>query len=186
VEYKLTRIGNGKIELLLEEKLPHSPEKVWHAFTKQDLMQQWFPCDVEGDWAMGEPLQFSFPEGQHEGLTDEEMRGEVLIADEPLRLEFTWGKYKYLCQLSELIDESEVECADGIGCQLQFTESFADSSEAARNAAGWEMCFENLDAVLNGTAVATFAMEVWQPKFEKYVQEFEPELGKQQGAPENH
>lgn len=174
MECNFTRIGNH-IDLVLEKTFNHSPEKVWRVLTERALLRQWFPCEVEGKWSVGETLQFTFPEGQHEGLTEAELRGEVLVVDPPRRLEFTWGKYKYTCELT----------AEGEGCRLRFIESFADPSEGARSAAGWEMCFENFDAILQGVEVTLFAFKIWQTKFAKYVARFEPELGKQQGAPEN-
>ena len=167
-----TRIGN-QIELVIEKRFSHPPAKVWRVLTERELLRQWFPCDVAGEWKVGERLQFIFPDGQHEGLSEEELRGEVLVVDAPNQLEFTWGKYKYRCELS----------ADGDGCRLRFVESFGDPSEGARSAAGWEMCFQNFDAILQNTDVASFVWEVWQAKFDKYVKKFEPELGTQQGAP---
>ncbi len=172
MECNFTRIG-VRIELVLEKKFAQPPENVWRVLTERELLRQWFPCDVVGQWRVGESLQFIFPEGQHEGLSEAELGGEVLVVDPPHRLEFTWGKYRYRCELS----------AEGDGCRLRFTESFADPSEGARSASGWEMCFENLDAILQGVEVALFVIEVWQAKFEKYVKKFEPDLGTQQGPP---
>ena len=67
--------------------------------------------------------------------------------------------------------------------EAHFSDSFTDSSEGARNAAGWEMCLENLELVLQGVEAAVFVFEVWQGKFEKYVKKYEPEMGPQQGPP---
>ncbi len=173
MECNFTRIGD-QIELVLEKKFDHPPEKVWRVLTERELIRQWFPCDIVGTWQVGETLQFIFPEGQHEGLSEEELRGEVLAVDPPHRLEFTWGKYKYRCELS----------ADGDGCRLRFTERLPHPSEGARSAAGWEMCFENFEAILQGVKVAAFVFKVWQAKFDKYVKKFEPELGPQQGPPD--
>ena len=175
MECNYTRIGE-QIELVLEKKLAHPPEKVWRVLTERELLRQWFPCDVVGQWRVGESLRFIFPEGQHEGLSEAELRGEVLVVDPPHQLEFTWGKYRYRCELS----------AEGNGCRLRFSESFADPSEGARSAAGWEMCFENFDAILQGADVVVFVLKVWQVKFEKYVKKFEPELGTQQGSPSSN
>ena len=54
-------------------------------------LRQWFPCDVEGEWSVGSELQFTFLHGEGEGLSDEELRGEVLTVDPPHLLEFRWS-----------------------------------------------------------------------------------------------
>ena len=171
---KLERSGD-RYELIFERQIAHPPEKVWRVLTERNLIVQWFPCDIVGEWKVGETLQFVFQPGQHEGLTEEELRGEVLTVEPCQLLEFTWGKYHYRCELA----------ADGDGCRFRFTESQSDPSEGARSAAGWEMCFENLELILQGAEVVAFVWETWQSKFESYVKTFEPEFGSQQGAPDD-
>ena len=75
---------------------------------------------------------------------------------------------------------------DGDGCRFRLSESFDDPSWGARNAAGWEMCLENLDLVLEGVAALKFAADVWQTKFRRYVQKFEPAFGPQQDPSDDH
>jgi hypothetical protein len=74
--------------------------------------------------------------------------------------------------------------AEGSGCRLIFTHTFDDPSCGARNAVGWEMCFENLDLVLKAAAIVEFSAEVWETKFKLYVERYEPQVGPQQGMPE--
>ena len=162
--------------LLFERPLRHTPEKVWRVLTERQLMRQWFPCDVEGDWKVGEELRFTFLHGEGKGLSDEELRGEVLTVDPPHHLEFRWGNHLYDCKLT----------AEGDGCRLVFSDSFEDASQGARNAAGWELCLQNLDLLLEGAALTKFVMEVWRKRFERYAKKFEPQAGHQQGLPENY
>lgn len=172
-----TLISVGKrYELRLERRLAHPPEKVWRVLTEKDLLSQWFPAEVIGIWAVGEPLEFVFPPGVGDGLPEEELRGEVLTVDPPRKLEFRWGTHVLRCELEPA----------GDGTLLRFAENFSDPSWGARNAAGWEVCFENLDLVLQGAEVALFVYEVWKKKFDDYVGRFEPEMGPQQGPPEGH
>lgn len=165
-----------RYSLSFERKLRHSPEKVWRVLTERELLSQWFPCDVEGEWKEGAKLQFTFLHGEGEGLSDDELRGEVLRVDPPSRLEFRWGEHFYRCELK----------ADGSGCRLVFTDSFDDPSLGARNAAGWEICLENLDLVLEGAAAAKFMIDLWQRKFEHYAKKFRKQAGPQEGLPENY
>ena len=160
----------------LERRLAHPPEKVWRVLTDRELLRQWFPCDVEGEWEVGAKLQFTFLHGEGDGLPEEELRGEVLSVDPPRHLKFRWGSSLIYC---ELIAQEE-------GCRLLFSETLGDSSMGARNAAGWEMCLDNMDRLLQGAGPASFAPDVWQEKFQRYVEKFEPEVGPQQGMPEDY
>ena len=174
-EASLNKDGK-RYTLLLQRRLPHSVEKVWRVLTERELLRQWFPCDVEGDWVVGAPLRFTFLHGEGDGLSEEELSGEVLAVDPPRYLEFTWGEHLYRCRLTNEAD----------GCTLAFSDSFDDPSMGARNAAGWELCLQNLDLLLEGAAVAKFAVDAWQEKFERYVKKFEKQAGPQQGMPEDY
>jgi uncharacterized protein YndB with AHSA1/START domain len=162
--------------LLVERRLAHPPEKVWRVLTERALFKQWFPADVEGEWKVGAKLRFVFLHGEGEGLSEEDLSGEVLAVDPPRLLEFRWGTHALKYDLEP----------DGDGCRFRLSESFEDPSWGARNAAGWEMCLDSLDLVLEGAAVLAFAADVWRSKFERYREKFEATVGPQQGPPEDH
>lgn len=168
----LTKTGS-RYALAIERHLAHPQEKVWRALTERDLLSQWFPADITGGWDEGAALEFVFLHGEGEGLPEEELRGEVLVADPPRLLEFRWGGGVIRCEL----------VADGDGCRLLFSETLADPSMGARNAAGWELCLENLELLLEGASVAKFVWDVWRTKFQHYVKKFRPEHGPQQEPP---
>ena len=150
--------------LMVERQLGQPREKVWRVVTERDLLKE------------GAQLKFNFLHGEGDGLPEEELRGEVLVNDEPRLLEFRWGEHylKY-----ELVP-------DGDGCLFRLSESFEDPSWGARNAAGWEMCLESLQLVVEGAAVAKFAADVWTTKFKRYVKMFEPEFGHQDDPSKEH
>ncbi|MEQ9568592.1 MAG: SRPBCC family protein [Longimicrobiales bacterium] len=162
--------------LMVERRLTHSPEKVWRAVTERDALRRWFPSDVEGAWEVGASLKFAFLHGDHDGLTEDDMRGEVIAVDEPRLLEFRWGAHYLKYELEP----------DGDGCLFRLSESFADPSWGARNAAGWEMCLDNLGLVLDGAAALEFVADVWTAKFKRYVAAFEPEFGPQHDPTGEH
>ena len=162
--------------LLVERRLAHPPEKVWRVLIERELLKQWFPCDVEGEWRVGAELRFVFLHGEGEGLSEEELRGEVLAVDPPRLLEFRWGAHLLKYELTP----------DGSGCGFYLSESFEDPSWGARNAAGWEMCLENLDLLLEGGALVKFAADVWRAKFKLYVEKFTATFGPQQDPAEDH
>lgn len=171
----LERDGSRYV-LRVERRLGEPPEKVWRALTNRELLKRWFPCDVEGEWTVGAPLRFEFPKGEHGDLSEEDLRGEVLAVEEPRLLEFRWGKdvLKYGLE------------PDGDGCRFRLSHTFDNPAWGARNAAGWEMCVENLDLILEGVGLVKFAAKVWRAKFRRYVTRFEPAHGAQVGPPENH
>ena len=162
--------------LVVERRLAFPPAKVWRVLTERNLMQQWFPGDVEGEWRVGAPLQFTFLHGEGEGLSEDEMRGEVLAVEPERLLEFRWGKGVIRCEITP----------DGDGSKLVLSETLDDPSMAARSSAGWELCLETMSLVLDGATVAEFAWELWKPKFERYVEKFQARFGPQQGPPDDH
>jgi uncharacterized protein YndB with AHSA1/START domain len=161
--------------LLVERRLAHPATKVWRAVTELDQLASWFPARVEGEWVVGSPLQFTMVIGDGGGLPEEALRGQVLAVEEPRLLEFRWGDHAM---------RFEIE-AEGDGCLFRLSERFEDPSWAARNAAGWEMCIENLDLILEGASALKFMAEVWRTKFRHYVGKFEPEFGLQ-SDPSDH
>jgi len=170
----LTKAG-PLLRLNLERHLAYAPEKVWRVLTERELLKQWFPCNIEGDWKVGAALRFEFLHGEGEGLSEDQLRGEVLAVELHRLLEFRWGNGVIRCEL----------IPDGDGCRLLFSETLDDASWGARNAAGWEMCLDNLELLIEGGTLAKFAWDAWRAKFERYKKKFEPEHGPQDEPPES-
>ncbi len=162
--------------LTVERRLAHPIEKVWRVVTEDRLLNQWFPCDVVGDWIVGAELRFNFRNGEEQGLPEEYLYGKVLAVDEPRLLEYTWGSHVMKYELAP----------DGDGCVLRLSESFDDASWGARNAAGWEMCLDTLQLVLDGAELVKFAADVWKTKFKHYARQFEPHFGHQHDPSDEH
>lgn len=173
MDASLTKSGD-RYTLALERRLNHSPAKVWRALTEPELLHQWFPAHVIGEWTVGAQLRFEFQHGEGDGLSEEEMRGEVLAVEPERLLEFSWGPSILRC---ELIPE-------GDGCRLLFSDELEDVSTSARSAAGWEWCLQNLETILRGAVSVEFVMDQWRERFEHYVAAFEPQFGHQLDAPE--
>ncbi len=149
---------------------------MWRVLTERELLKKWFPSDVVGEWKAGAKLQFVFEGGEGEGPKEEDLRGEVLTVEPGRLLEFTWGKSLLRYEL----------IAEGGGCRLVFSESFEAGSIAARNAAGWELCLDNLGANLEDKKPAEFSLDAWRVPFQRYVEKFQPVAGTQQGPPDTH
>jgi uncharacterized protein YndB with AHSA1/START domain len=106
-------------------------------------------------------LRFPFPPE----VLDVTLTGEVLEAEAPHRLAFTWGEETLRFELHP----------DGDGTRLVLTDELP-AAHAARNAAGWETCLDRL-------AGRSPDPDAWQPRFARYAAEFAPALGPQEGPP---
>lgn len=148
----------------LERDLPDPPEVVWAALTEREQLRNWFPCEVivaGGEWRAGAAISFPFPPE----VIDLTLSGEVLVAERPRELAFTWGEETLHFELTP---------RDG-GTRLVLVDELP-AGAAARNAAGWETCLDRL-------AGLEPAADAWKGHFERYAAAFAPELGPQEGPP---
>lgn len=66
-----------------------TPEKLWQALTSSEFTRQyWFGAEVRSDWKAGSPFALSL-DGE---VTDS---GEILEADPPRRLSYSFKHHKY-------------------------------------------------------------------------------------------
>lgn len=148
----------------LERQLPDPPRVVWRALTEREQLRSWFPSDVivsGGRWETGAEISFPFPPE----VIDMTLTGQVLEADEPKLLAFTWGEETLRFELEP----------EGGGTRLVLIDELP-ADAAARNAAGWDQCLD----LLAGLDVAP---DSWRSRFEAYAAGFEPVLGPQAGPP---
>ena len=158
----LTRGTRPAVRLVRE--LPDPPAVVWQALTDREQLRAWFPCDVivdGGTWRAGAAITFPFPAD----VVDMTITGEVLEADEPKVLAFTWGDDTLRFELAPT--------AAG-GTQLVLVDELLPSW-AARNAAGWDECLDRLAGLVTP--------DDWRARFDRYAAQFEPAIGPQEGPP---
>ncbi|MGH9090309.1 MAG: SRPBCC domain-containing protein [Acidimicrobiales bacterium] len=159
-EATLARAGERPV-LRFERHLPQPVEAVWRAVTDPVAMRSWFPTRIEiGEWRVGATLTHHF-----DGHDIGPLPGVVVVWDPPHRVRFTWG--------GDTIG-FELAAAPGGGTVFVLTEELS-ADHAARNAAGWEACLDQLVPRTDGPS--------WQERFEHYVAAFEPVLGEQEGPP---
>jgi hypothetical protein len=92
------------------------------------------------------------------------LRFERTELDPPRRFAFSWGD-------EELRFELEPS-AGGEGCVLRFTHILSERDRAARDAAGWHACLDELEKRLAGTpatAPGTSPTEEWREHYEEYT-----------------
>lgn len=162
--------------LMVERRLVHPPEKVWRVLTELDLLEQWFPARIDGSWEAGAELRFTFRPGDADGFEAEWSNGTVIAVEPSHLLEFRWADHTIRFEV----------IADGAGSVFRLSEQFGDPGLGAQNAAGWELCLDNLDLLLEGAAALKFVADAWRAKYRRYVAEFEPVFGPQHDPSGEH
>jgi uncharacterized protein YndB with AHSA1/START domain len=162
---ELIEVDDERVAVRFERRLSHPPERVWRAITDPEDLAAWFPDTIEGEFGPGAEVRF--PKFEEMGLP---AVGRVTDFDPPRLLAYTWGT-------STLRFELE---ADGDGCRLVFSDTLP-RAESAKNAAGWEVCLENLAARLAGEDSSEPPESDWSDLHEHYAARFEvdPALGRQ-------
>lgn len=133
----------GGFELAFARTYRHPSTKVWRALTDPDELRRWFPAVVEFDLTPGAKLRFDPTVEQRErfALGDADgSDGEMLAADPPRLLEYTWGAERFRWELAD----------DGSGgCLLSFTQLCAERDDAIVQGAGWHAGLERVEAMLD-------------------------------------
>jgi uncharacterized protein YndB with AHSA1/START domain len=127
------RTAGGRHVLRLERRLAHPPEKVWRALTDPAQLASWFPSTVRGELRAGAMIDF-------DADGDAASTGEVLVADPPRVLAFTWDADVLRFELRP----------DGAGTVLALEHTFDDRPAAASYGAGWQVCLGALGVLLDG------------------------------------
>jgi uncharacterized protein YndB with AHSA1/START domain len=153
----LQRTGERSV-LRYERHLAHPRDAVWRAITEDAHLAAWFPTTIEGARAAGAPLHFSFRES--EGAPFD---GEMLAFVPPSLMELRWAD-------DVLRFELEPD-PGGPGCILRLTVTFPEHGKAARDAAGWHVC---LDQLADGTDLDRPPPERWRVIHAAYVDRLGP------------
>jgi uncharacterized protein YndB with AHSA1/START domain len=160
-DYGVLERGPDAVTLRFTRQLPHPPQKVWRALTEEEHLAAWLPTTIEGDLtATGAPLRFAF---RHVPIAP--MDGHAISCDPPKLLEYLWGDETLRFELSPF--ES--------GTLLVFTASFVGIGKAARDAAGWHACLDELRYGLDGRPPPVTTDERWRQVNPEYVARFGPD-----------
>ncbi len=156
--------GEEKWTLVLVRELRHSPEKVWQALTDPDHLREWAPFDADRSLgAAGTTVKLTTvgAPGPHVSET------KVARADVSKLLEYTWGGNDMRWELE----------ASGSGTRLTLWASI-DRRFIAWGAAGWHICFDVLDRLLEGEPIGRIAgpeamkFSGWQRLSAEYTKQF--------------
>ena len=151
-----------KWTLVLVRELRHSPKKVWQALTDPAQLREWAPFDADGNLGKaGNTVKLT--------TVGTPMVAETTVtrADAPELLEYTWGGFDMRWKLE----------AHGGGTRLTLWTNI-DRRYIAMGAAGWHICFDVLDRLLDdqpiGRLVGQDAAKFggWQRLHAEYAQQF--------------
>jgi uncharacterized protein YndB with AHSA1/START domain len=154
------QLDDGNWQLRFTRTLRHPQEKVWRAITEPEQLSQWFPTTIEGERAPGAPLRFSFPAGQAPP-----MDGEMLEFEPEDVMELRWGPDVIRIELRQVAE----------GTELTLIDTLEEHGKAARDAAGWHVCLDALEADLAGASNGREQMSTWNEVHPHYVGSFGPE-----------
>ena len=126
--------------LVLVRELRHPPEKVWRALTDPDQLRQWAPFDTDRSLASAGTVKLTTV-GAPAPMVSE---STVKRAEAPRLLEHTWGGFEMRWELEPL----------GGGTRLTLWHNIV-RDYIAMGAAGWHVCFDVLERLLDGRADRT-------------------------------
>lgn len=147
---------HGRAVLRFERRLAHSVDRVWQALTDPGELSHWFPAEVTVDLRVGGEMTFVFADSG-----DLAPPGRVTELDPPRLFAYAWGEDLLRWELRP----------DGAGCVLTFTHTFDNRQEAAKFAAGWDVCLDALAARLTGQQPADSAQH-WIERYAGYRDAF--------------
>jgi uncharacterized protein YndB with AHSA1/START domain len=153
-----------KWTLVLVRELRHSPEKVWQALTDPVQLREWAPFDADGSLGtVGNTVKLTTVAAPTPHVTETRVRR----ADAPKVLEYGWGGNDIRWELE----------AWGRGTRLTLWHSI-DRRFISMGAAGWHICFDVLDRLLDGTPIGrtvgpdAIKFAGWQRLNAEYAKQF--------------
>ncbi|QUG99714.1 SRPBCC family protein [Saccharopolyspora erythraea] len=154
-DVSLHRNGTGHPTLRFERRYRHSKEQVWRALTEEAELAAWFPCAARIEATPGGTATFTFPGAPPQ-------TGEVLVAEPPRALVFTWHGETLRWRLADVPG----------GCLLRLDIENQDPAHAAQSAAGYDLCLGQLATLLAAGSVRRVEMPPPQEVVQHYAEAF--------------
>ena len=157
------RKDGEKWTLVLVRELRHPPEKIWQALTDPAQLREWAPFEADGSLSTAGATVKLTTVGAPSHITET----TVKRADAPKALEYSWGGNEMRWELE----------AFGGGTRLTLWTSIPRAF-ISMGAAGWHICFDVLDRLLNGTPIGRIVgpdamkFEGWQRLNKEYAKQF--------------
>lgn len=127
--------------LVFVRRLTHPPERVWRALTEPEELRAWAPFVPDRNLARpGEATLTMFEDATALG---DGSPAEVTRADAPSLLEYRWQDDVLRWELEP----------DGAGTRLTLRHTIADRDWLPKVAAGWHLCLDVAERLLDGRPV---------------------------------
>ena len=154
-----------KWTLVLVRELRHPPQVVWEAITDPAHLREWAPFDADGSLGKaGTKVKLTTVGAPALHVTET----TVTRADAPRLLEYNWGGFDM---------RWELEAQGGGGTRMTLWSNI-DRRYISMGAAGWHICFDVLEHMLDGAPLGRIvgpdAMKVggWQRLNSEYAKQF--------------
>lgn len=164
-----------QLGIRFERRLRKPAEVVWAALTESDKLEAWLPCDIVGERRSGARVTLRFwPEHaeKYQIPADQvSLAGEIRAWDPPRTFEWTWDVDLLRFDLT----------AEGAGTRLAFTTWFGQTGEdggsAARTAAGYHVCLEQLQELVETGRVRVRLLDQPTDQLERIYSKQAEDLG---------
>ena len=157
-----------KWTLVVVRELRHSPEKVWQAITDPEHLREWAPFDATGSLgAAGNRVKLTTVGAPAPHVTET----TVTRAEAPKVLQYNWGGFNMRWELEAVAGGTRLTLWTNI-----------DRRFISMGAAGWHICFDVLERLLEGRAIGRIAgpdamkFGGWQRLNAEYAKQFGVEL----------
>jgi uncharacterized protein YndB with AHSA1/START domain len=131
--------ADGGWTLVFVRDLRHSPEKVWAALTEPAQLRDWAPFVPDRNLAGTGPATLTMIDSDDPVDT----AAAVRRADRPTLLEYTWGEDLLRWELAPA----------ATGTRLTLRHRVADRAGLPKVAAGWHLCLDVAERLLDGRPV---------------------------------
>jgi uncharacterized protein YndB with AHSA1/START domain len=151
-----TTSDDGATVLRLEFQFAFPPTVLWKHLTEAEKLKYWFPCEMEFEPRAGEEILFRYAD-------QKPLRGEVLEAERPTVLAYTWERDSLRWELARTADN---------GSQLVLLLTPGSPRHSATMAAGWHLTIAGLDDFLNKRSLGQDPA-LWDVYVARYREQFE-------------
>jgi uncharacterized protein YndB with AHSA1/START domain len=157
------RAEGDRWTLVFVRELGHPPERVWRALTEPEELRAWAP--FMPDRSLARPGEAKLTMFESATALGDGTPAEVTRADPPTLLEYRWQDDLLRWQLEPR----------GDGTRLTLSHTVVTEDMVPKVAAGWHLCFDVLERLLDGTPTTPIrgeeAMEHgWQALHDQYAE----------------